>query len=224
MANINVANIKAPKAPNLPIAPNDYSQEYFNILTNVLRLYFNQMDILFKYMVNPDIGYYLNTGYGGFSSSATQTVSAANTPTAITFNTTDIYDSNKSLLAGQPDIYIDPTADSHIVILIPAIYNFQFSLQLSSTNATHKVVWVWPRIDGVDVVNSATKITMDGSGNYTVASWNFLLETLTPGSYFELIWAADNTNIALEASAAATSPFAVPAIPSVILTVSSVSA
>lgn len=32
------------KAPNLPIAPVDYSQQYQDQLNNVLRLYFNQID------------------------------------------------------------------------------------------------------------------------------------------------------------------------------------
>ena len=32
------------KAPSLPIAPNSYSQDYVNQLTNSLRLYFNTLD------------------------------------------------------------------------------------------------------------------------------------------------------------------------------------
>jgi len=32
------------KAPNLPIAPVDYNQQYQDQLNNVLRLYFNQLD------------------------------------------------------------------------------------------------------------------------------------------------------------------------------------
>jgi len=32
------------KAPSLPLAGNEYDREYFDKLTNVLRLYFNQLD------------------------------------------------------------------------------------------------------------------------------------------------------------------------------------
>jgi len=32
------------KAPSLPLAGNEYEREYFDKLTNVLRLYFNQLD------------------------------------------------------------------------------------------------------------------------------------------------------------------------------------
>ena len=38
MAQLNV------KAPSLPLAGNEYEQQYFDKLTNVLRLYFNQLD------------------------------------------------------------------------------------------------------------------------------------------------------------------------------------
>jgi hypothetical protein len=42
MANTNV--LKSPAAPNLPIAPTTYAGQHFDILNNVLRLYFNQLD------------------------------------------------------------------------------------------------------------------------------------------------------------------------------------
>mgnify|MGYP003342822453 CR=1 FL=1 len=36
--------IRPPKAPNLPVGPTDYSQQYQDQFSNVLRLYFNQLD------------------------------------------------------------------------------------------------------------------------------------------------------------------------------------
>jgi hypothetical protein len=36
--------LKSPAAPNLPIAPTVYTGQHFDILNNVLRLYFNQLD------------------------------------------------------------------------------------------------------------------------------------------------------------------------------------
>jgi hypothetical protein len=38
MAQLNV------RAPSLPLPSNEYEREYFDKLTNVLRLYFNQLD------------------------------------------------------------------------------------------------------------------------------------------------------------------------------------
>ena len=220
MANQNIARIRAPKAPNLPIPTIAYSQTYFEIFNNALRLYFNELDKLCSTIVTPDIGYTLNCPYGGFSSSDTQHITVINTPYAITFNTNDIVDGPLST-GGQPDIYYNPSATSQIIIGYPGVYNFQFSLQLTSTNASTKGVWIWPRLNGIDVPNSATKISMSGTNNSYVASWNFVLETFTEGEYFELMWAADNTNVDMTASAA--TAFC-PAIPSVILTVTYVSA
>ena len=69
--------------------------------------------------------------------------------------------------------------------------------------------------------NSATNLTLSGSGTQLVASWNFLLP-MNAGQYFELVWASDSTDVSLYYSAAQTSPYARPAIPSVIMTVTQV--
>jgi hypothetical protein len=223
MSNNNIANVKAPKAPNLPIPTISYSQTYFEVLTNVLRLYFNQLDKYTAALTTPDIGYYLNQPYGGFSDNTTQTIAVINTAQAITFNTTDISD-GPQFTGGQPDIYIDPVHTSRIVILYPGVYNFQFSLQIESTNASAKTVYVWPRLNGINpgVSNSATKITLSGSNSFQVLAWNFVLETFVSGEYFELLWAADSLNVRLVADPA---PAAYcPAIPSAILTVTHASA
>jgi hypothetical protein len=73
-------------------------------------------------------------------------------------------------------------------------------------------------VNGVNVDDSATQITMSSGANAaTVAAWNFVLN-LQSGDYFELIYSVSSTNIQIPYVAAA-SP--VPAIPSVILTVTS---
>ena len=38
------APLRATKAPNLPVGPVDYDQRYIDQLTNVMRLYFSQVD------------------------------------------------------------------------------------------------------------------------------------------------------------------------------------
>jgi hypothetical protein len=143
--------------------------------------------------------------YGTFYDTTDHTAAAPNTANAITFNTTDL---SAGVYRGTPTsrIYVDR----------PGAYNFQFSLQLESTNASAKMVYIWPRINGVDVPASATKITMKGSGEAYVAAWNFVLRMNT-GDYFELMWATDNITVQILADPA--TAFA-PAIPSVILTVS----
>ena len=221
MANVNIANLKPPQSPNLPLAPTAYDQQYFNILTNVLRLYFNQLDLLTSTIITPDIGYFLNMPYGAFLDTTTQTAAAINTPYAVTFNTQSLEDSTRNLFPGQPDIFINPLDASQIVVLFPAIYDFEFSLQLEKATSSLKYVWVWARVNGIDVDDSATKVAIQGNGAAAVAAWNFLLEIKNPGDYFQLMWAVEDTDIEIVAEAA--TAFC-PSIPSAILTVSGISA
>ena len=44
------------KAPNLPIAPTQYSQQYQDQLTNALRLYFGQVDNFTQAIAIPNSG------------------------------------------------------------------------------------------------------------------------------------------------------------------------
>jgi hypothetical protein len=143
--------------------------------------------------------------YGTFFDTTDQTAAAPDTAYAITFNNTDL---SAGVFLGTPTsrIYVDR----------PGAYNFQFSLQLSSTNATAKNVYLWARINGVDVANSATRITLKGSNEEYVAAWNFVLK-LNTGDYFQLMWATSNINVQILADPA--TAFC-PAIPSVIMTVS----
>ncbi len=141
---------------------------------------------------------------GAFHDETSQTLAAANTAYAMTFDTTDY---SQGVYLGVPTsrVYVDR----------PGLYNFQFSAQFSSTNASAKDVYIWPAINGTDVAQSCTRITMKGASEEFVTAWNFFLR-MNRGDYFELKWAATDTTVHLEATAA--TAFA-PAIPSVILTV-----
>jgi hypothetical protein len=150
--------------------------------------------------------------YGAYSDTTSQAIVAANTPYAITMNTTDLVDG----------LYLDSVHTSRVVCPASGVYNFQFSLQLQSATASTKNVTIWARINGSNVANSATYITIAGNNSNQVAAWNFMFR-LNGGDYFELVWAADNTNVSLYHEAAQTSPYAHPAVPSVIMTVFQVS-
>ena len=43
-------------APNLPVAPNVYSESHFDVLNNVLRLYFNQVSNNINLLAVPSAG------------------------------------------------------------------------------------------------------------------------------------------------------------------------
>jgi hypothetical protein len=110
---------------------------------------------------------------------------------------------------------ISATKQSRLTVSADGVYNFQFSCQLDKTSATAKSLYIWPRINDVDVTNSATEVTLAGSNAATVAAWNFVYN-LSANSYFELMWSAEDTDCIMPASAAAAP---VPAIPAIIMTV-----
>lgn len=142
--------------------------------------------------------------YGTFFDTTDQTAAAIDTGYPITFNNTDL---SEGVFLGTPT--------SRIYVNRPGAYNFQFSLQLVSSNSSEHLVYIWARINGVDVPNSATRITLKGSDEAAVAAWNFVLR-LGSNDYFELMWATDDTDVEIAAEAA--TAFC-PAIPSVIMTV-----
>jgi len=141
---------------------------------------------------------------GGFYDTTTQSAAVINTAYAITLNNTSL---TQGVSIGTPTsrVYVDRTGS----------YNIQFSLQLVSTNAASKDVYIWADVNGTSVPNSATKLTMSGASNSYVAAWNFVIR-MSAGDYFRLMWSTSNTNVQI-AAVAASAP--VPAIPSVILTV-----
>lgn len=152
------------------------------------------------------------SNYGAFSSSVDQTGSIT-AGTAMTFNATDITD-GVTLASG-----------SRLTVPVNGIYNIQFSAQLENLENAQQDATIWFRINGVDVPNSATQITVPArkSSNiygYAVASWNIFLD-MTAGQYVEIIWLPTIATLTLQHLPASVSP-AYPAIPSVIATVSQV--
>lgn len=142
--------------------------------------------------------------YGVFSDTTTQTAAAINTAYAVTFNTTDL---SNGVYIGSPTsrVYVDRLG----------IYNFQFSVQLDQASASAHDVFIWADINGTTQPNTGTKVTLVGNNAANVAAWNFVFR-LNAGDYFRLMWSTTNTACQITAAAAAAP---VPAIPSVILTV-----
>lgn len=98
------------------------------------------------------------------------------------------------------------------------LYNWQFSLQFTSTNSSSSKVWVWCRKNGVDAPHSATVLTIAANGGKLAPAWNFPV-SMVIGDTFELMWATDSTSVSLSAEPA--TAFA-PSVPSSILTVSQI--
>ena len=143
--------------------------------------------------------------YGSFYDTTTQTATVINTAKAITFNTTDL---SNGVRIG--------TTTSHVIVDTEGIYNFQTSIQLDSTVATAEEFYLWFRINGVDVTNSASQARVQGNNAEVFLSLNFFFN-LKPNDYVELMFSVSSLGVQLLASG----PVAPhPGIPSIILTVS----
>jgi hypothetical protein len=145
--------------------------------------------------------------FASFASDQTQTHTAINTPKTITFNTNIITSGFTTINGGGV-----------IKALNAGLYNFKFSLQVESSNASAKNFWIWIRHNGVDVPLSARKSSISGSGTLLVPSWNYQVSMLANDT-FELMWAVDSVDIRLHAPA---STAFCPSTPSATLAVSQV--
>lgn len=143
--------------------------------------------------------------FGGFGSTATQAITAANTPQAATLNTT--YQSS-GVSIGTPS--------SRLVFANSGLYFFTTVVQFAKSSAATGQVWVWLRRNGVDETPTSSRSTLSGSGAQTVVTRTFAL-SISAGDYIEFMVAADNTATSLIANAATG---AIPATPSITVTVS----
>jgi hypothetical protein len=207
------APLIAPVAPNLPRSPEAYSPQFQEQYSNVLRLYFNQINNFNQLFTTNTGGALLKFPNGAFHDNTTQTQTATNTAKAITFNSTD---TSNGVALGTPT--------SRVITSIAGYYNFQFSAQLDKASGAAASVWIWPKVNGANVTDSASKVSIQGTTAESVPAWNFVLPMNT-NDYFELYWLTDDTEVQLKYEAGfGTAPNNVPAIPSIILTVTFVSA
>jgi hypothetical protein len=142
--------------------------------------------------------------YGSFYDTTTQTATTINTAKAITFNTTDL---SNGVYIGSPT--------SRIYVDTPGIYNYDMSFQLDKTSGGVGNFYIWFRLNGVDVANSASYIQIQGNNHEIFSSLNYFFD-LNVGDYVEIMFSVSTLSVELAAFAAAAP---VPAIPSIILTV-----
>lgn len=201
------------KAPRLPAAPVEYAQRYGDDLTNVLRLYFNQLDNLSSNLLGAQGGRFLNFPYAAIQRT-TDVSFVANTAKQITFDQNDF-------LSGCANDGTDGISVSY-----SGIYNYQFSVQFKNTDTQIHSAWVWLKVNGVDVAGTGSKFDViskhGGIDGFVIGAANFYVE-LQADDTVEMWAAASNTAVTFDATGASTSPFAMPAIPSVVATLSFVS-
>lgn len=217
-------------APALPLPTKQYEQNQQDNLIRVLRLYFNLLDDYFNTVILDA----LNGGAGGngitlphiAASDSTDQRTTDDTPTIVNWDTLE---SGFGWTLNSPGSAV---AD------IAGIYKITYRLQFKNTaNAIHYAT-VWLKVNNSDVANSATIFTVPARKSATPGEEGFLAAyseatfTVDVGDEIELYWATDQANVVSPAAdgvymlhdGAQTTPFARPAIPSAIGSITFVSA
>ena len=177
--------------PALPFAVPAYTPTYIDQLLKVLRLYFSRVSDVLNAITGVNGGQYIDCPNGLFFSTTDQPIVAANTAQSIKLPIEYLNNA----------VRVNSATDSRVYVDVGGVYNFQFSGQLLSGSASAKQVYIWISRNGTDIGYSTHQYTVSGSGNHLNISWNFDID-LDAGEYIEMQWAADDTNMKLEAAVA----------------------
>jgi len=147
--------------------------------------------------------------YGEFYSTQDQTASA-NTPTAITLNTSASFNSG-----------ITVVSNSRITFATAGIYELTTSIQfINADSSTEYDATVWFRKNNTtDIEASASKVTVPkNSVGGALLFQVTIMESISASDFLEVFYAVENSSVSLKTAVAQSSPFICPAIPSVIVT------
>lgn len=201
--------LETPRAPSLPLPDQSYNHTTQDQHNSSLRNFFLKLQSVLSNLLGPNGGQFIDRPNGLFFNTSDQTLASTNTATPVEFTST--YLSNA--------VEVNAGTDSRIYVRVSGVYNFQFSGQLKSGSASAKQIYIWIVRNGTDIGYSTHQYTLEGSNNHLNIAWNFNID-LNDGDYMELEWAANDTNVTFEATAA-TSPH--PGIPSAVIAVNYVS-
>ena len=206
--------IITPAPPNLPLGTDQYERRYQDQFTNVLRLYFNQLQNAFGELFGPTGGKYVAFPYGAFSDFTDQTTTV-NTATLMALDTVDF--SNGVSLA----------TNSKITVEYAGIYNLQFSAQLQNLDNAPQDVFIWLKQNGTDIIGSTGLVGMParksaGVPFHDIKGWNYFLN-MNAGDYVQIYWSTTNVDVTIQTYPASGTPTK-PSTASVVATLSFVSA
>ena len=216
-------------APALPLPPDEYNRQQFDEQARALRLYLNLLD---RFLANTVLDAF-NGALGGngitfphiaASDSTDQIATGDDDPTVVKWNTLE---SGFGWTLNSP---------GSATAAVAGVYTIRYSLQLlNSANAIHFAT-VWLKVNNTDVPNSASIFAIPAAKNNTtpsyVVGYSEATFTVAVGDEIELYWATDlagnpttpTDGVYIFHDAAQVSPFARPAIPSAIGSISWVSA
>jgi hypothetical protein len=147
--------------------------------------------------------------FGSFSLNQTRTVSAANTPTVIPYDTIE---------ASRGITY---TNTSRIVAPTKGYYEFNWSIQLDKSGGGISPCDIWLRKNGQDLPRSGGQVVVAANNGETLPFVNYFLE-LDAGDYVQVVFASSDATMAatnFPAWSTPTNPYTRPSIPAIITTI-----
>ena len=144
--------------------------------------------------------------YGSFISTQSQVAANTTSAFAITLDRTEF--ASGFVLENN----------SRVKALNSGLYNFQFSIQFTSTNSAAKQIYIFPKKNGVSIPDSSTVYTITGNGVNIVPYLNYVI-SLNVNDYVEIYFGVSDVAAFIDSPVV---PNYSPNIPPVILTVTEV--
>jgi len=201
----------------LPNPPDEYEPVFFRQFLRTLEIYFSQLDSMTP---NRARSYRADNFYGDgtgvvtpkaqFTSSTSQTAASTTTAYAVSLDAT-LYADRVSLVSG-----------SRITFATAGVYNVEYNIQLKNTRTHTEYANIWLRngVTDLPLTNKRYSIPREGQSaepGHTIAAAKVMV-TVAAGDYIEIMWAASNTAVSLEAIPVGTTPD-VPTTPSAVVSV-----
>lgn len=138
--------------------------------------------------------------YGAFTSTATQTVTAANTPTAITYT-------NEELAFGIA------YSGSQITVQHTGIYEIAYSLQIEKTQGgSASEVDIWLKKNGTNIIRTDSILGLNSNSTKQLPMVS-IIDSANANDYYEVYFSADSDHVQITAVPATGG---IPAAPSII--------
>jgi hypothetical protein len=207
-------NLNVP--PRLPSAPVQYEQRFHDQHSDVLRLYFNQLNNVVATVIGTNGAAYLQTPHAMLMSDQDQTNAGITSANILTYNQPVITQGIEVRNSGE--IWFEQAGQ----------YLVTFTLQVSNRGNAAQEFEVWAAYNGTNYPLSNTRFDIPARKSGSI--WSHIVPAITgiftvtnPATeYLTIKWWSDGTDVFLENYPVNTSPTR-PAIPSVIMTVNCIS-
>jgi len=149
--------------------------------------------------------------FASYYDTTTQSLSGANTPTVISFNTVVI------------ESGITLSDSTKITVSIPGVYSVGISMQFDKSSVLSlEPIYIWTRVNGEDVPDSAGEIRLLNNNSEALPFIPYLYE-LNANDYIEFVFASSDDSVILSYIPLTNSPYVRPGAPSITLEIKQIS-